>query len=72
MGLGFNLTGNAGFDFFIAQSAVNLEMVMNEFNNSNERFINGILYDYKLTPADFTGPDWKVISQYLGDEEDGW
>lgn len=72
MGLGFGITGNAGFDFFIAQSAEYKDEVLKEFNNSNERFINGILYDYKLTKADFTGPDWRIISQYLGDEEDGW
>jgi len=72
MGLGFNITGNPVFDLFIVQSAENRDRVLNELARSGEKFINGILYDYKLTKADFTGDDWRVISQYLGDEEDGW
>lgn len=66
------ITGNQPLDYFIMQSAENRDEVMKAFNQSSERYINNILIDYKLDSKDFTDADWKIISQYLGDERYGW
>lgn len=72
MGLGFGITGNESFDWFIVQSRENVEKVLDLFSKSGEKYINNILIHLKLDSRDFTDSDWKIISQYLGDEEDDW
>lgn len=65
-----SITGNQPFDYFIMQSNENLNKVMEAYSESPYKYIDIVLEYYKLTKADFTDPDWKVISQYLSGEGD--
>lgn len=65
MGLGFGITGNEAFDWFIAESAQKRDEVMNLFNKSQEKYINNILISLNLDRQDFTDLDWNYISQYI-------
>ena len=69
MGLGFKITGNQALDFFIMQSAENRDKVIESLSQSDKKYINDILMDYRLDSRDFTDEDWKIVSQYLWRED---
>lgn len=66
----FSVTENPAFDLFIMQSQEYLNKVMEAYGRSPYKYIDIILEQCGVTRADFTDPDWKVISQYLDREGD--
>ena len=48
-----------GYDVFLVQSQINVDLALKYFQNSYDEYIDDILADLKLDEGDFTDTDWK-------------